>query len=78
MHRTRTQSVSLGSPTSPPPAHLVIPALALTRALCVHPQVGVELVGANPRVLCPGWLQTQPRRQYGQEQRDAHGDQIPT
>lgn len=70
--------VTAGRPRSPL-AHLVGLALPLAGALGVHPQVGVQLVGADAQVPHPARLQAQPgrRRQHGQEQRDAHGEPLP-
>lgn len=62
------------APTQPP-AHLVGLALPLAGALRVHPEVGVQLVGADPQVPHPDRLQAQPGGdggQQGQEQSRKH------
>lgn len=46
--------------------HLVPDALALTRALGIHPQVGAELVGAH------AWVASRPRQQAGPRGQPKH------
>ena len=65
-------------------AHLISDALSVTGALCIHPQVGAELVGAHPRVAPRPRRQAGPHSQPSQEQQrqerpqGLHEDSRPT